>query len=112
MSLEVSSSAGMFPSSTVGAPGAQGAGVTGIQGIGVSTPIAPDVAAATVGFARLVHMPNGMMFTIGLLSMMFAAGIKLVIILLTGNTTRVLGATPKVHCSKAPEQTCMGMLVS
>jgi hypothetical protein len=96
----------------VGAPGAQGAGVTGIHGIGVSTPIAADVAAATVGFAMLLHIPNGMMLTMGTLSMMFAAGMLPVIILLTGNTTNVLGARPNEHCRVAPEQTCMGMLAS
>lgn len=47
---------------TVGAPGAHGAAVTGMHGIGVSTPIAAAVTNATVGLARLVHMPNGMMF--------------------------------------------------
>ena len=31
---------------------------TGMQGIGVSTPIAADVAAATVGFVCDVHMPK------------------------------------------------------
>jgi hypothetical protein len=112
MSLDVLSSAGMLPSSTVGAPGAQGAGVIGMQGIGVNTPKAAVVAAATVGLARLVHTPNGMMFTMGLLSMMLAAGMLLVSILLSGKTTRVLGARPKLHCSIAPEQTCMGIFVS
>jgi hypothetical protein len=75
ISVDALFSAGMFPSSTVGAPGAQGAGVTGMHGIGVSTPIAAEVADATVGLARLVHMPNGIMFTIGLLSIILAAGI-------------------------------------
>jgi hypothetical protein len=112
MSLDVSSSAGMLPRSTVGVPGAQGAGVMGTQGMGVSTPIAAAVAEATVGLARLVHIPNGMMLTMGTLSMMFAAGMLPVIILLTGKTTRVLGARPKEHCSVAPAQTCMGMVVS
>ena len=44
-----------------------------MQGVGVSTPIAAMVADAVVGFARLEHMPNGMTFTIGTWSMMFAA---------------------------------------
>ena len=46
-------SAGMFSTRTVGEPGAHGADVAGMHGIGVSTPSAADVAAATVGFARL-----------------------------------------------------------
>ena len=37
--------------SAVGDPGAQGAGMTGTHGIGVRTPSAAAVAAATVGFA-------------------------------------------------------------
>jgi hypothetical protein len=105
MSVDVSSSAGMLASNTVAAPGAQGAVVAGMQGIGVRTPRAAAVAAATVGFEGLVHMPNGMMLTIGLLSMMFAAGTNDVIILFKGRTTMELGATPKLHCSSAPMQT-------
>ena len=92
-------------SSTVGAPGTHGEVVFGMQGMGVSTPSAAAVAAATVGFAGLLHIPNGMMLTIGLWSMMFAAGTNDVITLLTGRTTSELGATPKLHCSKAPMQT-------
>src|SRR5664279_3208202 len=103
--VEESSSAGMLASITVGAPGAQGAVVAGMQGIGVSTPSAAAVAAATTGFDGLWHMPNGMMLTIGLLSMMLAAGTYEVITLLTGSTTSELGATPKVHCSAAPMHT-------
>jgi hypothetical protein len=56
----------MFPMSTVGDPGVQGAAVTGIQGIGVRTPRAAAVAEATVGFAMELHMPNGMIFTMGM----------------------------------------------
>jgi hypothetical protein len=37
--------------------------------------------------------------------MMFAAGTNEVSILLAGSTTIELGATPKLHCSKAPMQT-------
>ena len=39
--------------------------VAGMHGWGVSTPIAAAVAAATCGFAMLVHIPQGDMFTIG-----------------------------------------------
>jgi len=74
IALQLLSSAGIEPISTVGAPGTQGAGTTGTQGIGVSTPKAAVVAAATVGLARLVHMPKGGMFTMGIWSMMVAAG--------------------------------------
>jgi len=67
-------SAGILPIKTVGEPGTQGAGSTGTQGIGVNTPSAAAVAAATVGLAKDEHMPNGKTFNIGLLSMMFASG--------------------------------------
>lgn len=50
----LASMAGMLPSSKVGGPpGIQGVAVAGIHGIGVSTPNAAAVAAATVGLARL-----------------------------------------------------------
>ena len=51
ISFDDSFSAGMLPIRTVGAPGAHGAGIVGTHGIGVSTPSAAAVAAATVGFA-------------------------------------------------------------
>jgi hypothetical protein len=50
---------------TVGLPGTQGAAVAGTHGMGVSTPMAAEVADATVGLARLVHMLNDGMFTMG-----------------------------------------------
>jgi len=78
INCEVLSSVGKLPNSTVGAPGTHGAGVLGMQGMGVSTPMAAAVAAATVGFAGDMHMPKGMMFTIGTLSMMLASGTSLV----------------------------------
>lgn len=63
--LHVLFNAGFPPTNTVGDPGAHGAAITGIQGIGVKTPMAADVAAATCGFAIEVHIPKGIMFTIG-----------------------------------------------
>src|SRR5688500_14698638 len=105
ISLELLLSAGMLPMSTVGEPTTQGAAVTGTHGMGVSTPSAAAVAAATVGLDGDWHMPNGGMFTIGLLSMMLAAGVP-VIVLLAGSTTSVLGATPNEHCIMAPMHTC------
>jgi len=50
---------------TVGDPGDQGDVVTGMHGCGVNTPIAADVAAATCGFDKVVHIPNGGMLTFG-----------------------------------------------
>jgi len=65
ISVDVLSRVGMLASITVGAPGVQGATVTGMQGMGVSTPNAAVVAAATAGLAGDMHIPNGMIFTIG-----------------------------------------------
>jgi len=73
-SVEVSFSAGALPSSTVGHPVTQGQAIAGRHGIGVSTPIAAEVAAATAGLVGLEHIPKGGMFTIGLLSKILAAG--------------------------------------
>jgi len=78
ISFDISFSAGTLLSRTVGDPGAHGAGVTGTQGIGVNTPIAAAVADATAGLDGVVHIPNGIMLTVGTLSMMFAAGMLLV----------------------------------
>jgi hypothetical protein len=67
---------GILPINTVGFPTIQGATVTGIQGIGVRTPKAAVVAAATVGFAMLLQTPNGVILRNGLLSIILAAGIS------------------------------------
>jgi hypothetical protein len=91
------SSAGIPPINAVGTPGAHGAGKTGTLGIGVSTPSAAAVAAATVGFEGDEHIPNGGTFTIGLLSIMFAADGPPAIVRFCGKTMRVLGAAPKLH---------------
>lgn len=72
-----------------------GVPVTGVQGIGVSTPNAAVVAAATVGFAIELHMPNGTMFTIGLESRIFATGRLDPRTRLTGSTLSTEGARPK-----------------
>jgi hypothetical protein len=109
ISWETLSSVGKLPRRTVGAPVIQGAGVAGIHGIGVSTPSAAAVAAATVGFAGDWHIPNGMTFTMGMWSMMLASGIWFVNTLLVGSTTSELGAMPKEHCMLAPIQTCKGI---
>ncbi len=77
----------------------------GMQGIGVNTPKAAEVADATVGFTRDMHIPNGMMFTIGMWSMMFASGTMFVWTLFGGRTTSALGIMPKLHIIIAPWQT-------
>jgi hypothetical protein len=65
MHLEVLFKAGIFPISTVGEPGAQGAAVFGMHGIGVKTPNAAAVAEATVGLAMDEHIPKVGIFVIG-----------------------------------------------
>src|SRR5512146_2705224 len=109
MSVQVASTAGMLAMSTVAAPGVHGAAITGMHGIGVNTPRAAAVAEATVGLARLWHMPNGRTFTIGLLSMMFAAGLFSINTRFAGRTMRLLGAIPKMQVRVATMATagCM-----
>lgn len=73
--------------------------------MGVSTPKAAAVAAATVGLAILLHIANGRIFTIGLLSVIVAAGILEHMTFLSGNTIKGVGAAPNGHCSIAPHTT-------
>src|SRR5438552_16581734 len=103
MHLEVLFSAGIPPIMQVGEPGAHGT-VTGMQGIGVSTPRAAAVAAATIGLAIEKHMPNGGMFTIGAQSIILAAGV-VAMVRLIGSTLRTEGAIPKAHIIIAPAVT-------
>ena len=72
-----------FPSFIrAGAPPISGPGLQsqtpvgdGTHGIGVRTPIAADVAEATVGFDRDVHIPRGQTFVTGAASCTVAAGV-------------------------------------
>lgn len=102
MSWHELSTAGRFPTRTVGTPGSHGATVAGTQGMGVNTPSAAAVAAATTGLAGLEHMPNDEIFTIGLWSIMFAAGAPLAMTRLVGKTCNDAGVAPKLHCNTAP----------
>lgn len=104
--IEVEVSAGEPQILTVSEPGFHGAIVSGIHGIGVNTPIAAAVAAATVGFAGELHIPKGTIFFIGVLSPIVAAGSLLAKTLVTGKTSMDEGATPKVHVSMALITTC------
>jgi hypothetical protein len=74
--LHVESSVRAFtsPRVTSDEPGDHGAVTTGRHGIGVSVPEAAVVAAATWGFAWVLHIPNGAMFTIGTLSITVLTG--------------------------------------
>src|SRR5262245_60465123 len=100
----------MLRTSAVGIPGIQGPGVTGTQGIGVKTPAAAAVAAATVGLAIELHMPKGGILTMGAWSMMLAAGVPSSKIVLGSTTMSVAGAAPNVHCSVAPMRTRRGIV--
>ena len=66
---------------------------------------AAAVAAATIGFAILVHIPNGRILIKGLLSMILAHGVG-ASVLAVGKTIKVEGAAPKVHCVAAPITVC------
>jgi hypothetical protein len=68
--------------------------------MGVKTPKAAAVAAATVGFAILEHIANGIILSKGTISKILAAGIS-TCTKLVGNTTMVDGAVPKVHSKTA-----------
>lgn len=65
MRVDILFSAGILPNKTVGEPTIHGAAVTGMHGIGVRTPIAAAVAAATIGFDGVIQTPNGMTFIKG-----------------------------------------------
>jgi hypothetical protein len=103
---------GPADSKTVGADGIQGAAMAGMQGIGVRTPSAAAVAAATVGFAGLVHMPNGTILTIGAKSIIEAmSGPQAKTGGPLGKTVRGVGAIPKLHLQSAPQTTTCGMSI-
>ncbi|BAY54565.1 response regulator receiver sensor signal transduction histidine kinase [Leptolyngbya boryana NIES-2135] len=73
LQIAVFGRAGILPIFTLIAPGDQGLTIAGIQGMGVRTPKAAAVAAATAGFAIELHMANGKIFAIGILSKIVAA---------------------------------------
>jgi len=104
--VEVLLSAGLPFIITVGEPGTQGVAVAGIQGIGVNTPKAAAVAEATTGLVGVIHIPKGGMLTMGMWSMIVAAGGPPALTgIPIGITLRVLGAMPKLHIIIAPATT-------
>lgn len=109
--IEASVNAGMPAIMVVAAPGVHGADVAGTHGIGVSTPSAAEVAAATVGLASDVHIPNGGMFTNGLESAMLAIGMYEPLTRFAGANTSDAGAAPNEHCICEPMFTIWGMCV-
>lgn len=94
---------------TPAAPGDQGAVTTGTQGMGVSVPEAAEVAAATWGFAVVLHMPNGEMFCMGTKSFTVAVGIPAPSTICTGRIASEPGASPSLHRSLAPSPTSFGI---
>src|SRR3954452_10930016 len=102
MQVEPATSAGLPPIMVVGALGVQVPAMSGTHGIGVSTPSAAAVAAATVGLATLEHIPSGGMVPSGAMSVMAAAGLPSTVTRLPGRTWRVVGASPKDERSNAP----------
>ena len=104
--------AGILATMAVGEPTIHGAVVMGIHGMGVNTPKAAAVAAATMGLAMDIQDPKGATFIMGLLSMMFAAGTLLAMVLLRGRTVKVPGAIPKEHIIMAPFVTNIPMVRS
>ncbi len=111
MSIDVLLSAGIVPSKTVGEPTIHGATVTGMQGIGVRTPNAAAVAAATIGLDGVMHNPKGKILTKGAKSIILAAGTLLVIARFIGKTFIVDGAKPKLHFNMAPMAVCIATIV-
>ena len=79
----------------------QSSKVQGIQGIGVNTPIAAAVAAITIGFAGLEHMPKGRMFRNGIWSDLTATG-RTDFTFLSGSTIIGVGMFPKLHFNIVP----------
>ena len=59
--------------------------------------MAAAVAAATCGFDGLLHIPKGIIFFIGILSMIVAAGLFSTITLFSGVIIKLEGATPNEH---------------
>ena len=74
ISLELLSSVGMLPSKIVGEPTTHGAVVTGMHGIRSGLRALPQWQTQRWDWPA-TYIPNGGMFTIGLLSMMLAAGV-------------------------------------
>ena len=107
----VSFSAGKYEVGTVGAPTTQGAGVFGIHGIGVSVPMAADVADAVAGKASDMQVPKGGMFAMGLWSMILPASMYPDRICF-GVAMKVEGAEPIVHFITALVTTCLGKVHS
>ena len=101
---------GIPPNKHVGLAGIQGVTIAGTHGIGVKTPRAAAVAAATVGLESVLHIPNVAIFTIGMKSIIVARGNPAAKTGNFGGTTSGTGATPNEQEHRAP-QTAIGILI-
>src|SRR5581483_6641783 len=83
------------------------------HGMGVSTPSAAAVALATSGFSRLLHIPKVGTLSIGIMSIIVAAGMP-INDGLPGRSSviRTDGASPKVQVSTQPAVRNSGMMSS
>src|SRR4051812_3343595 len=105
LQVDPETSAGTLPSSVFGAAGIHGPATVGMHGIGVSTPSAAEVADATVGLDRLLHMANGGMLVAGAMSEITPAGRPSTITFEDADGMKVAGAAPNEQLSIAPMTT-------
>ena len=94
-SFEVLLSAGRFSINTLLEPGIQGAAVFGMHGalnLALSAP--GTLIDATAGLDILPHMPKGIIFSIGVKSIIVAAGLDTVFTV-DGITCKTDGISPK-----------------
>lgn len=101
--------AGVPPIRVVAVGGSHGPTGTGTHGIGVSTPKAAAVAAATVGLDRLVHIPKGGILSSGTMSSIVAAGLPSMSTRRSGRTLSGDGDMPNEHSIWAVETYGGGM---
>ena len=90
---------------TLGFVGIHGETIIGMQGIGISTPKAAAVAAATAGFVMVIHIPKGLIFTNGIKSLIVATGKPETNTELFGSVESTDGAIPNEHLKQAPQTT-------
>jgi hypothetical protein len=109
--VQAECSAGWPSTMTLAAPGVHGDVVTGTHGAGVNAPSLAAVAAATVGFDMVPHIPNVGMLTIGAKAWMLAAGVSQVTGVPVGTTVSGTGrgGIAIEHEINAPVLTSGGM---
>lgn len=108
MHIAPCASTGWPPTIVRGALGVHVPVVAGTQGMGVSTPSAAAVAAATCGFASDVHIANVGTFTRGAASAMVATGRPSTRTRGVGSATSVAGAVPNEQVTVADVVTGSG----